>query len=218
MRKRLATGCLVLVASLPLVGFMQPAWAADKTEVSKCVEEAVHTGQQADICVKASNPILPASNELIYGIIAFAILLVLMSKLALPALRKGMEGRTERIRGNLDDAERIKTEAQTILDQYQAQLADARTESNRIIEEARQTADALRRDLMQRAEAEVNDLKQRTTDDINAARDRTLGDLRQSVAQLSIELAEKVVEKNLDRETNLALIESYINQDGAART
>jgi F-type H+-transporting ATPase subunit b len=68
---------------------------------------------------------------------------------------------------------------------------------------------------MQRAEAEVSELKQRTQDDINAARDRTLSDLRNEVSALAIELAEKVVERNLDRDTNTALIESYINQVGA---
>ena len=205
-----------MLASLPAIGFMQTAWAADQTEVSKCVQEAVSTGQQADTCVKAANPILPAANELIYGIIAFTLLLILMYKFALPAVRKGMEDRTERIRKNLDDAEHVRAEAQTILDQYQAQLADARNESNRIIEEARQTADQLRRDLMQRAEAEVNELKARTQEDIRAARDRTMAELRSEVSQLAIQLAEKVVERNLDRDTNMALIDSYINQVGSA--
>lgn len=216
MRKRLAAACFVLVASFSVVAVAQPAFAADKkTEQSKCVEEAVASGQQADTCVKAPSPILPSKNELIWGILSFGVLLVGMWKLALPPVRKMMTDRTDRIRDNLDDAERVKTEAQTILDQYQAQLADARNESNRIIEEARQTADQLRRDLMQRAEAEVNELKQRTQDDIRAARDRMMGELRSEVSQLAIELAEKVVQRNLDRDTNLALIESFIGQVGS---
>ena len=164
---------------------------------------------------KAPNPILPAKNEIIWGFLSFLVLFVLMAKFAFPAVQRTMQARTDRIRGNLDDAERVKTEAQTVLEEYRAQLADARNESNRIIEEARQTADQLRRDLMQRAEAEVAELKQRTQEDINAARQRTLSDLRSEVAGLAIELAEKVVERNLDRDTNTALIESYITQVGA---
>jgi F-type H+-transporting ATPase subunit b len=163
-----------------------------------------------------ANPILPDTNELIWGTISFLVLFFLMWKFAFPGVQKAMQARTDRIRGNLDDAERLKTEAQTILDQYQAQLADARNESNRIIEEARQTADQLRRDLMQRAEAEVAELKQRTQEDINSARDRTMAELRSDVANLAVELAEKVVQRNLDRETNLALVDSFINQVGSA--
>src|SRR5438105_8797419 len=163
------------------------------------------------VCQKAPNPILPDTNEIIWGTLAFIILLVAMYKLAFPAVTKMMNDRTERIRRNLDDAERVKGEAQSILEEYQRQLADAKNEANRIIEEARQTAEALRRDLMQRAEAEVAELRQRSAEDISAAQERALSDLRGRISELVIGAAEKVVERSLDRDTNLALIESYIN-------
>ena len=83
-----------------------------------------------------------------------------------------MDARTDRIRTNLDDAERTKGEAQSILDEYQRQLADAKNEANRIIEEARQTADSLRRDLVAATEADVAELRQRSAEDIAAAQDR----------------------------------------------
>jgi F-type H+-transporting ATPase subunit b len=172
-------------------------------------EEGAHTGP--------ANPILPDKNELFWGSLAFIVLVVLMQKLAFPAVAKAMEGRTNRIRQDLDDAERVKSEAQTILDQYTAQLHDAKSEANRIIEEARQTADQLRRDLMTRAEAEVAELRQRNAEDINAAKERTLSDLRHQVAEIAIAAAERVVERNLDRETNTALVESFITQVGAQR-
>src|SRR3954452_15081999 len=123
---------------------------------------------------QAKNPILPATNEIIWGTLAFLVLLVGMWKFAFPAVTKAMNDRTERIRTNLDSAERVKSEAQTILDEYQRQLADAKSEANRIIEEARQTAEPLRRDLMQRPETEVAQLRQRSSDDIAAAQDRAL--------------------------------------------
>jgi F-type H+-transporting ATPase subunit b len=75
---------------------------------------------------------------------------------------KAMEDRTQKIRENLDDAERTKAEAQRILEEYQRQLADAKNESARIIDEARQTAEQMRRDLMVRAEAEVGELRDRS--------------------------------------------------------
>src|SRR5436190_17534830 len=166
---------------------------------------------------KAPNPILPSTDEMIYGIGAFAVVFFFMWKYGYPVVKKAMDDRTERIRSNLDNADRVKAEAQTILDEYQRQLADARNEANRIIEEARQTADSLRRDLMARAEAEVAELRQRSTEDIAAAQDRMLADLRTRIADLAIQAAEKVVEKSLDRDTNVALVESYIRTVGSTR-
>jgi F-type H+-transporting ATPase subunit b len=164
---------------------------------------------------QAKNPILPATNEIIWGSLAFLVLLIGMWKFGFPAVNKMMNERTERIRSNLDNAEKVKSEAQQILDEYQRQLADAKSEANRIIEEARQTAEALRRDLMQRAEAEVAELRQRSSEDIAAAQERALTDLRGRISDLVIGAAEKVVERNLDRDTNAALIENYINSVGA---
>ena len=189
-------------------------------EISHAAEECIHIleeGGEPDDCHEAPSLLAPELSEFVWGAISFIVLFALLSKFAYPALKKSMNDRTERIRSQLDEAERTKTEAQSILDDYQRQLADARNESNRIIEEARQTADQLRKDLMQRAESEAAELRQRTQADIAAAQERATADLRTQVAALAIELAEKVVERNLDRDTNMALIDSYINQVGASR-
>ena len=167
---------------------------------------------------EAENPILPAINELIYAVIAFLVLLLLMFKFAFPAVRKAMDARSDRIRRDLEEAERTRTEAQSILADYQRQLADARNESSRIIESARADADAMRRDLMARAERDAAEVRERAMADISAQAERIRADLQQQVGALSIELAEKVVQRNLDRPTNLALIEDYIRQVDAQRT
>ena len=171
---------------------------------------------QAAEAQTAKNPILPATNEIIWGAISFAILFVLIAKVGYPAIKKGMDARADRIRGSLDEAERAKDEASGILEQYRRQLADAKSESARIIEEARQAADKLRQDLKTQAEAEVAEIKQRAQDDIAAQVERAMGDLRARVAEMTIELTEKVVQRNLDRETNLALIERFIDEAGNA--
>ncbi len=168
-----------------------------------------HTGED-----EAHNPILPEMSELFYAALAFIILFALMWKFAFPAVKKAMDARTQRIRDNLDEAERTKDEAQRILEEYQRQLADAKNESARIIDEARQTAEQMRRDLMVRAEAEVNALRDRTRQEIDAAQQRAVADLRAQVSELAIAAAEVVVQRNLDRETNRALVERYIEQVG----
>jgi F-type H+-transporting ATPase subunit b len=171
---------------------------------------------QAAEAPKAKNPILPATNEIIWAALSFAILFVLIAKVGFPAIKKGMDARADKIRSSLDEAERAKDEASSILEQYQRQLTDAKGESSRIIEEARQAADKLRQDLKKQAEAEVAEIKQRAQADIAAQVERAMGDLRARVADMTIELTEKVVQRNLDRETNLALIERFIDEAGNA--
>ncbi|HEX9681863.1 MAG TPA: F0F1 ATP synthase subunit B [Acidimicrobiales bacterium] len=175
----------------------------------ECIPTLVGGGSVND-CHEAPSPILPETSEIIWGSISFVILFVVLAKLAYPAIQKSMDARTDRIRSTIDDAERQRSEAQSILEQYQRQLADAKAESSRIIDEARQQADALKRDLQARAEAEAAEQRQRLADDIANQVAQAQSQLQAQVAELSIQLAERVVERSLDRDTNLQLVENLI--------
>ena len=221
MRKALLAVVVAFAVVLPLGGtaFAQATQTTTK-KPPKASEECIKKlegGGTIDDCQKSPSPILPATNELIWGAIAFTALFFLLAKFAYPPLKQSMDERAEKIRGSIDEAERARGEAQQILDQYQRQLADAKSEAGRIIEEARQAADKLRQDLKKQAETEVAELRGRAQEDIQAQVERAMADLHARVAELSIELAEKVVERNIDRETNLQLIENYINQVGTSR-
>ena len=165
--------------------------------------------------VEASNPILPHWDEVFWGSICFAIVFALLAWKAWPAIKKALADREAKIRADLEGAESARTQAETELSQYQQQLAEARNEAGKIIEEARLAADQVRKDLIARAETESAELRARAQEDIRLATERAMADLQGRVAELSIELAEKVVERNLDHDTQIALIESYINQVGS---
>jgi F-type H+-transporting ATPase subunit b len=161
---------------------------------------------------------MPALDELLWGGLAFVILFLLMRKFAYPAIKQGMEARTERIRNDLAAADSAKAEAQTVLDDYKAQLADARSEAGRIIEEARQAADALKRDHEARLQTELAELRARAVADIESAKSQAVADLHDEVAQLAIGAAETVVQRSLDTATQTQLVEDYINQVAAQRS
>jgi F-type H+-transporting ATPase subunit b len=208
-----------IVASAATVLLTPAAAGAAEGEVKgHAEEECIHIlegGGSIDECQEAPNPILPATNEIIWGGLAFLLLFGLLAKLGLPAIQKSMQDRTEKIRADLDAAEQARTEQQTVLEQYNRQLADARAEATRIIEEARQSADAVKRDLTQRAEQEAAELRQRNAEQLGAERERMMGEMQGQVAALAIELAERVVEANLDRDAQMRLIDSYISSVGS---
>ncbi len=171
-------------------------------------------GGEVDECHEAPSPILPATDELVWGSISFLLLVFLMRKFAYPAIKKGMEARADRIRADLDAAESAKTEAVSTLDSYKAQLADAKAEAARIIEEARQSADALKRDQEARLQTELAEARARAASDIEAAKAQATADLRGELAQLAVGAASAVVGKNLDPATQSQLVEDYISSVG----
>ena len=130
-----------------------------------------------------------------------------------PAIKKGMNDRTERIRDDLDAAENAKAEAAGVLAEYKAQLADAQpsrpASSRRPVKQADAGAAATRKPRLQ---TDIAEMRTRAAADIEAAKAQAIADLRGEVAALAIGAAEPVVERNLDQATQVPLVEDYINQ------
>jgi F-type H+-transporting ATPase subunit b len=213
----------LLVALGGLLIWASPAGAqeGDEPQLSEDTEECIHLAEEADdpeACQEAPNPILPATDEIVWGSISFAVLLFLLYKFAYPQVKKMLDDRTERIRSDLQAAEGAKSEAEAVLEEYRAQLHDARAEAGRIIEEARQAADRIKRDQESRLQAELAELRARAVADIDSAKAQAVSDLRGEVAQLAIGAAETVVQRNLDEAAQTQLIEDYINQVAAQRS
>jgi len=213
MRIRLLIA-VVAVAVLGVIATPGLAQAKPKgTTEEECIKK-LEAGGVIDDCQKAPSPILPETNEIVWGGLAFVVLLLVMWKYALPPVRNMMKQREDRIRDDLERAEHARTEAEGELTNYRRQVADARSEAARIIEEARQSADEVKRQIQAQAETDAAEIRSRAQEDIRLATDRAQADLQGRVTDLSIELAEKIVERNLDRDTQLALVESYIGQVG----
>ncbi len=154
--------------------------------------------------------ILPAPAELVWGTVAFILFLVIMFKFAFPRINGVLEERVEAIQGRLEYAQEQVNKAERMRDRYESQLADAKNEANRINEDARQTAQALRQDIIEKAEAEAQAIMQRAQADVRSERDRTVQQLRAEMGRLSVQLAEKIVQRELDDEAHAGLIDQYI--------
>ena len=93
-----------------------------------------------------------------------------------------------------------------------AQLADAKTEATRIVDEARDQADALKSDLQARAEADIAEMRERAAAEVEAGRRQAIGDLRSEVSEIALGAAERVVGASLDRGAQSALVDAYIDE------
>ncbi|CAN5847548.1 F0F1 ATP synthase subunit B [soil metagenome] len=156
--------------------------------------------------------VLPDTAELIWGLVGFALLMVVMVKKVFPALNKMLDERQAKIQGQIEEAESQRQEAEQLRRQYAEQLADARGEANAIVEQARSDAERVRADVTSRAEEEANQIRARAREDADAERGRVIQDLRGQVATLSVDLASQIVQRELDPERHRALVDQYINE------
>ena len=156
--------------------------------------------------------LLPPLWEIIVGSSAFIVLFLLLAKFAFPALKKGLEKRSDTISSDLKRAEEAKLEAEEVLAEYRKQLADARTEAATIIEDGRRTADEMRKELLAKAEADAEQIRADGKRDIEAAKAQVSSELRSQVAALSVELAGRVIAKNLDVAGQQQTIDDFLSE------
>jgi len=145
-------------------------------------------------------PVLPHWGELIFGLIAIAILYVIVQKKVVPNLEKAYADRTAAIEGGMHKAEEAQQQAQAALEQYKAQLAEARAEAARIREEAREQGAAIVAEMRTQAQTESARITEAAHKQIEAERQQAYVSLRSEVGRLSTDLASRIVGESLHDE------------------
>ena len=154
--------------------------------------------------------ILPPVSELIAGIVAFAIVFWFVGRRAMPMINRTLEARQQAITGQLAEAKAAKREAESLLADYRSQLAEAKAEGNRIIEEARLAGEQLKADIVARAEEEAAQTLARAREEAQAEKTRALAEARREVGEISVSLAERIVGSSLDEKLQQDLIDRYL--------
>jgi F-type H+-transporting ATPase subunit b len=165
-------------------------------------------------------PVLPHKGELIFGLIAIAILYVIVKKKVVPNLEKAYADRTAAIEGGMHKAEEAQQQAQAALEQYKTQLAEARVEASGIRQEAQERGAAIIAELRAQAQVEANRMTEAAHKQIEAERQQAVVSLRSEVGRLSTELASRIVGESLHDETRQSgIVERFIAEleSGAVR-
>ena len=143
------------------------------------------------------NPIIPLWQELVLGTIAFALLCFVLMKFVFPVMEKTFAARVDAIEGGIKRAETAQAEANQLLEQYKAQLQEARTEAARIRDEARADAEGIRQDVLAKAREESDRIIAAGRDQLAAQRESIVRDLRSEVGTLAVDLASRIVGESL---------------------
>ena len=146
------------------------------------------------------DPLIPTGSELILGIVCFIIVFGILGRMLLPRITKLLAEREDAIQGGINRADEAQAEAQAVLQQYRAQLDDARHEASRLREEAHEQGAQIIAEMREEAQAEARRLTEAANAQIEAERQQALASLRTEVGALATDLAGRIVGESLQDE------------------
>ncbi|WP_369139846.1 F0F1 ATP synthase subunit B [Modestobacter versicolor] len=149
------------------------------------------------LAAESANPLIPPVGEIIIGLIAFAIVLFVMFKFVAPQFEKAFVARRDAIEGGIARAEAMQAEAKASLEQYRAQLAEARTEAAQIRDSARAEGQQIIEELRAQAQEESARIVARGEEQLASSRQQVVNELRGQIGTLAVDLAGRVVGESL---------------------
>ncbi len=159
--------------------------------------------------------IIPKTTEMLVNLVAFVVLFIVLGKFAFPPITKMLDERAERIRESLEKAEETRVEAERLLEEYKAQMAEARQEAAKIIEQGRSVAENMKAEILAKAREEAEAEKAKALEAIKAERAAAMAALQSAVADLSVSVASRIIGEKLSPSDHAALIERAIAEVGS---
>ena len=163
---------------------------------------------------EAANPFAGTIFQSAAAVIVFLILLSLLYKYAWGPIIQGLQAREEKIKSDLEQAERAATEATDKLQQYQAKLAEAQKEAQQVIEQSRQDAQRVSAQIKEQAQNDILQLKDRAASEIDSAKQQAITELYGQAASLATQVAGRILQKEIRPEDHQALVDQSLQQLG----
>ncbi|HNW28769.1 MAG TPA: F0F1 ATP synthase subunit B [Spirochaetota bacterium] len=154
---------------------------------------------------------------MLWTIITFIVLVLIMWKAAWRPIVDALDARAEKIRFDIDNAERTRQEAEKLLSQHKAMMDNARNEASQIIAKGREEAEKMKAEIVEKATTESRTIAERAKKEIDLAKDKALLDIKTEVVLLSTEIASKIINKNIKPEDQKALVEEALNKIGTVQ-
>ncbi len=159
------------------------------------------------------NPLTAVTPGLyIWTIITFLLLFYVLAKFAWKPLLGMLEERENLIKTSLNDAETARKELEKINLESEAIITKARTDAQSILSDGKAAAEKIKDDTVAKAKEEANKIKEEAKLQIKAEKDKAISDIKKEVVDLSISVAEKLINKNISEQDNSSLIEESLKE------
>lgn len=159
--------------------------------------------------------ILPDMAEFIPMLIIFILLWIVLAKFGWPMFDAMLEKRENSIKESLEQSEKARIESERVLEEYKAQLEDAKNQAANIVAEAKKTGEAVKADITAKAQSEAANMIEKAHVAIEAEKKAAVSELQGSVADLSVAVASRLVGEDLNDDEHRKIIERYVNEAGS---
>jgi F-type H+-transporting ATPase subunit b len=153
-------------------------------------------------------------STILFVTVSFLVLLLALKKFAWGPVVDMMQAREDKIASDIDNAEKSKIEADKLGKQREMELKQSRTEAQGIIAQAKETAENNAHAILLEAEEHATRIKKQAHEDLRIERERMIDEAKKEVADLSVEIASKILKKELSASTHQELIQSSIEKLG----
>jgi F-type H+-transporting ATPase subunit b len=154
----------------------------------------------------------PDVGLMIWTLIVFGLSLYILSKFAFPRIAEALDKRQHAIEESIEYAERTRRQADELLAEYRARLAEARNQADEIVARARKTGEHTEAEAIAEAKRKREELMAQTQREIEAETRRAIEQIRHGVADLTVLATEKVTRKTLTGDDQRKLVEEAVSE------
>jgi F-type H+-transporting ATPase subunit b len=154
--------------------------------------------------------VTPDVGLMIWTLAVFGLSMWVLAKLAFPRIAEALDKRQRAIEDSIETSERIRREADELLEEYRQRLADARGQADEIVARARKTGEAHEQEVLAGAKAKREEMMEQTRRDIETETRRAIQEIRKEVADLTVAATEKVTRKSLTDDDQRRLVEEAL--------
>ena len=156
------------------------------------------------------NLLSPNTGLMFWTLLIFLVLMFVLARYAFKPLTAAVEERERKLEEAIKAAQADREAAAKLLEEQRQGLDTARADAQRLVGEARTVGAKLRAEMLQETKQQQHELLQRARIEIDLERKRAIADLRREAVDLALAGASKVIERNLDDQTNRQLVESFL--------
>jgi F-type H+-transporting ATPase subunit b len=149
---------------------------------------------------------------LLWTIITFIVLLLILWKTAWKPIIEVLDARAEKIRGDIDNAERARQDAEKLYAQHKEMMDKAKDEALQIISKGRDEAEKVKNEIIEKANSSAKDIAERAKKEIELTKEKAVNDLKNDIVNLSTEIASKIIKKNINPGDQKGLVDEALNK------
>ncbi|MED4601483.1 F0F1 ATP synthase subunit B [Paenibacillus validus] len=153
-------------------------------------------------------------ESFVFAIIAFVVLYWLLNKYAFGPLFGIMEERRRIVAEQISKTEQDRKAAESLLAEQKEAMQNVRKEAQTILEQARAMSNKQSQDIIDQAKEEAVRLKEEAVRDIETEKNKAVASLRNEVSAMSVLIASKIIEKQIDEKSQEELVEHYLKEVG----